>query len=482
MKTQNAIDAWSLEVVRGPDAGRSYALGSGAVVLGNALDGEPGIDLSDQERTAPRKMAARQARIDITNGSATLRDLDSPGGTFVNRQRVLPGEGRSLQAGDVIQLGGVQLRVSRAGTRPPAPTRPESRPAPPASPGPARTFLFAMKSGASCRSWDDFLTVSAQRWTDLRDELTSGRLAGFLASIGRPDLMPDPNERGTPDERLDAWIGRLPATRPAKPELDVHPRTLVIRAPVGGGTTRRKLQISNAGYRLLKTTVRVEPEGSSWLRISGASAGQIFVTMEADELTIEADLPETMNAPLSATIVLESNGGKIAVVVRAEPGASKLDEATSPTPIKRPASFGLRERIASQSESSRLVSWPIAASLLRALLAIADRLVPSAAGSPGLLGPAAVFAGIGAVLAGALSLRGRGEGKDLLPSTLAGAILGAMLAAILVALCRVIEAPFLGTFGSSWLISCLVWAVIAAGLAGTSRLLIPARLEPETTP
>src|SRR4051794_25077897 len=107
MTTDTASDTWALEIVRGPDAGRRYTLGAGAVVLGNALNGEPGIDLSDQERASPRRMAARQAKVEVTYGSVTLRDLDSPGGTFVNRQRVLPGEGRPLHVGDVIQLGGV---------------------------------------------------------------------------------------------------------------------------------------------------------------------------------------------------------------------------------------------------------------------------------------------------------------------------------------------------------------------------------------
>src|SRR4051812_23578978 len=102
-------DAWSLEVARGPDAGRRYALGRGAVVLGNALGGEPGIDLSELERGSPRKMAARQARIEVADGSLSIRDLDSPGGSFVNRQRLLAGAARPLGEGDVIQLGGVQL-------------------------------------------------------------------------------------------------------------------------------------------------------------------------------------------------------------------------------------------------------------------------------------------------------------------------------------------------------------------------------------
>ena len=38
--------------------------------------------------------------------------------------------------------------------------------------------------------------------------MSSGRLASFLATIGRSDLAPDPRATGSPDARLDAWIGR----------------------------------------------------------------------------------------------------------------------------------------------------------------------------------------------------------------------------------------------------------------------------------
>ncbi|HEX8202785.1 MAG TPA: FHA domain-containing protein, partial [Isosphaeraceae bacterium] len=97
MTSTPAGNGWALEVVRGADAGRLYALNGGQIVLGNALGGAPGIDLSDQEGNSPRRMAARQAQLECSTTGVRLRDLDSPGGTFVNRQRVLSGQGRELQ-------------------------------------------------------------------------------------------------------------------------------------------------------------------------------------------------------------------------------------------------------------------------------------------------------------------------------------------------------------------------------------------------
>src|SRR6185312_10803346 len=92
---------WKLEVVRGKDAGRIFALAAGEVVLGNAPGDRSGIDLATQEaESSPRRMAARHASLDCSPQGLAVRDLESPGGTFVNRQRILPGQARALRTGD----------------------------------------------------------------------------------------------------------------------------------------------------------------------------------------------------------------------------------------------------------------------------------------------------------------------------------------------------------------------------------------------
>src|SRR5947207_2221757 len=98
-------NGWTLEVVRGRVAGTRYALRAGETVLGNAPGGEAGLDLAPQEGESPRRMAGRQAQVVCSGQTLTLLDLDSPGGTFVNRQRLLPGQARPLASGDLVQLG-----------------------------------------------------------------------------------------------------------------------------------------------------------------------------------------------------------------------------------------------------------------------------------------------------------------------------------------------------------------------------------------
>jgi hypothetical protein len=500
-------NGWSLEVVRGREAGRVYPLGRGATVLGNALNGVPGLDLAPHEGDSPRRMAARQAQLDLTPQGLTLRDLDSPGGTFVNRQRLLPGQARALQPGDLIQLGGVQLKVvpaapstsrpapatttTTAKTRPAAP-RPSAAPAskptppPPASPStstiPAGTVAaagsfptaFTLATGARCRTWDDFLTVAAQRWGALRDELVSGRLAAFLNTIGRGDLAPSPLAPGTPDERLDAWLGTLPTSRPSRPELDVHPEVLTFRAVPGGGMMRASLQIANTGYRLLRTSVRVEPASATWIRLPESLARGPIVTVDQTALPIEVSIPETFDATPGAVLVLDSNGGTRRVEVRLErPAATVAIPDISEAPAG-PAGLSLRELIARQPVGLRLITWGVGAVLLRVLVLAAGLVFGTATDGvhPPLQPVSVLLAALGCVAAAWFALR-HGEPRDVPAAGFAGGVAGVLAAAVLVATCRTIEPRLLPS--ASPLAACLLWGILGAGLAVISTLLAPPR-------
>ena len=471
-------ESWSLEVVRGADAGHRFALAGGIVVLGNALDGAPGIDLSAMEATSPRKMAGRQAQIHVLNGSILLRDLGSPGGTFVDRRRVPANSDLPLNVGDVIQLGGVQLRVARGAAEAlQSRVEPQTTASSFAS---SSGFLFTLKTGATCRTFNDFLAVSAQRWGDLRDELTSGRLAGFLATIGRTDLAPDPKAAGSPDERLDAWLVRLPATTPARPELEAHPASVVVRAPGGGGVVRKKVQVSNAGYGLLKVRARVEPPAATWLAIAMEFNGREVAIVESTDLTFDATIPDGLTSPLSAEVVIEGNGGTSKIAVRVEPPGAKVDEPSA-SAIPRPR-FGIKGRVAKFSATARLVALPLVAAGLRLAVALADAIRPGSVGSasPGLLGPLLAFAALGAVVAVIFSFRG-GEVRDLPTAGLSGAILGAMAAALAVAACRAIEAPIITLLGPSVIFAILAWAAVGGIIAGLSLVVVPPQSRAEHT-
>lgn len=455
-------DGWALEVVRGKDPGRVFALGPGEVLLGNAPGEGSGIDLAGQEPDAsPRRMANRHAAMECSPRALAIRDLESPGGTFVNRRRVLPGQATALQAGDLIQLGGVQLRVvARAAAGPKVPGR-------------SGPFSYALAGGTTCRTWDDFLTASSQRWEPLRDELTSGRLGTFLRSIGRSDLVPAAGAAGSPDDRLDAWLGSLPTTRPAGPELDVHPPRLVIRATPGGGTIRKSVRVANVGYRLLRATARVEPAGLAWLSLAPPFAGKPFATSEGIDVLVDLAVPETLPDRLRAELVIEGNGGskRVAVVLEAKPSAVEAPEAG---PMASGAT--LAELIGRQTPLARVATWGMAALALRLVIGVAggsigeDAMAASGPDAPRLAGVALVLAAAGMVVGGALAARRGGRG-EVPAGGFAGASGGVIVAAALVATCRSVE-PGLGSWSTSILGVSGLWALLGGGLAALSAFFI----------
>ena len=100
-----------LVVLRGEKIDLQYPLYSGKNYLGRTDDKPVDIDLENQE-PADRIWTSRQhALINFENGSLTIEDLNSLNGTFVNRARVHPGQLRTLQINDIIQVGTVQMRL-----------------------------------------------------------------------------------------------------------------------------------------------------------------------------------------------------------------------------------------------------------------------------------------------------------------------------------------------------------------------------------
>jgi pSer/pThr/pTyr-binding forkhead associated (FHA) protein len=88
-----------------------YPIYPGKNYVGRMDDKPVDIDLTDQE-SEERVWASRQhAVITFEDGNLAVEDLNSLNGTFVNRNRVHPGEVKQLSANDVIQIGTVHLKV-----------------------------------------------------------------------------------------------------------------------------------------------------------------------------------------------------------------------------------------------------------------------------------------------------------------------------------------------------------------------------------
>ncbi|MGE3820606.1 MAG: FHA domain-containing protein, partial [Isosphaeraceae bacterium] len=430
--------------------------------------GASGIDFGPEEIGSPRKMAARQARLDATPSGLTLMDLESPGGTFVNRQRILSGQGRALREGDVIQLGGIQLKVvstARPSIPAPPPLPGDAKPSPMVNqPGPPAPFRMA--SGMTCQNWDDFLTASSKSWKALREELASGRLGAFLASQGRGDLLPRAAAPGqNDDDRLDDWLCRIPTTRLATAAMELHPTALRVKALEAGGVTRASLRITNTGYRLLKISLRIDPTGTSWVKIPKVFASGPFKVPEECEVPIEVTIPPNLDAPIVTSLTVDGVAGSRRVEIRLEParGLSEFPEpgpsASTASPAPSPVSALRRLAL-----PSRILILAMAGLTLRGLIGLGDQIalrIPlGELESPRLGGAALLMAALGAVLGGRFALK-HGESPDLAPSAVAGGVGGILLAAVAVAACRSIE-PLLGAAGGILVVDCALWAGVGA--------------------
>ena len=142
---------------------------------------------------------------------------------------------------------------------------------------------------------------------------------------------------GTTDERLDAWLATAARDPLERPELDVHPETLVVRARSAGGMVRQTLRITNVGYRLLQSRVRVEPAGSKSIRIPEAFSARAFLTIDQTDLPIEIDLPRCRRLGSLGAVVIESNGGNRRIEVRFERPAASTPSRISPSTARSTA-------------------------------------------------------------------------------------------------------------------------------------------------
>lgn len=93
----------TLEVVEGPDAGRTATL-AGTLEIGR----DPGAGLALHDDQASR----RHARISVQSGAAVVEDLESSNGTFVNNNE-LTGPTR-IGAGDELLIGVSVIQVRSA--------------------------------------------------------------------------------------------------------------------------------------------------------------------------------------------------------------------------------------------------------------------------------------------------------------------------------------------------------------------------------
>ena len=100
-----------LYVVRGQKPKVEFPILGGLNSVGGADDKLFDIDLEDQENPE-RVWASRQhAVIEFEDNKITIEDLNSSNGTFLNRNKIYPGQKMPLKANDMVQIGNIQMKV-----------------------------------------------------------------------------------------------------------------------------------------------------------------------------------------------------------------------------------------------------------------------------------------------------------------------------------------------------------------------------------
>jgi FHA domain len=102
-----------LKVIRGLKIGVEFPIYPEYNYVGRADEKPVDVDLEDQE-PPDRVWCSRQHSVihfDEAAGILTIEDLNSSNGTYVNRNKVYPGQKKQLQPNDVVQIGTVHLKV-----------------------------------------------------------------------------------------------------------------------------------------------------------------------------------------------------------------------------------------------------------------------------------------------------------------------------------------------------------------------------------
>jgi pSer/pThr/pTyr-binding forkhead associated (FHA) protein len=102
-------------VVQGSNATLPFPPGRDQIIIGreDPVSGiYPDIDLTDHGGDEGG-VSRQHAQITTQSGQFYIEDLKSSNYTFVNRQKILPGQRQPLNNGDEIQLGAVKLTFQR---------------------------------------------------------------------------------------------------------------------------------------------------------------------------------------------------------------------------------------------------------------------------------------------------------------------------------------------------------------------------------
>ncbi len=185
------------------------------------------------------------------------------------------------------------------------------------------TVPFVFPDGRQCRSFDELALACQQDWPAARDLLEEGFLETFLDGLGRADLARAARESAhfpDRDRGLDRLLDTLPSGVVEPPRLRVDPLDLHLGLLQVGEDRRFDLQLENQGMRLLYGSAACDD--CDWLALGDAPGAPEKLFQFGQETVIPVLVKgkrlRASTRPLEGRLLVESNGGTVSVVIRAE--------------------------------------------------------------------------------------------------------------------------------------------------------------------
>jgi hypothetical protein len=178
-------------------------------------------------------------------------------------------------------------------------------------------------SGRQCHDFEQLARACNDCWDEAKVMLREGFLGSFLGGVGRTDLALVAREAARfpdADRGLDQFLEKLPGKALVPPKLHVEPAEVALGRLAIGQDRTFPLRLRNQGMRLLYGSVSVVD--CDWLTVGeGAGSPQKHFQFGTDAVIpvqVRGKNLRASNKPSEGKLVIDSSGGAVTVVVRAE--------------------------------------------------------------------------------------------------------------------------------------------------------------------
>jgi hypothetical protein len=183
---------------------------------------------------------------------------------------------------------------------------------------------FCFASGQTCANFNQLALACDERWNEARGLLANGTWPSFFSAIGRLDLAAAAT-RAAKEADLDVGLSLLLEQLPADPKALRRPKLALASAEenlgnLAPGTDHRfDVEITNQGMLVLRGMAKTDCDWLSLGDVTGSSL-KMFQTRRVYTLPVRVLGNKLRAGPkaLEGQIVIDTNGGTIALPVRAE--------------------------------------------------------------------------------------------------------------------------------------------------------------------